>query len=176
MRVQDYLIVEARLKDEMKNLDGVLARLTRLGLYPEIATAAVGGFALTDENAARIVGSYLQDFYNCFENMAKVVARSTDGAGQPQGPDWHSELLRQMSTPVRGIRPRLISEETWRTLDEYRRFRHVFRNVYGFVLDAGRTTELLEQLPEAAAGLKRDLAGFMDEMSRALDIPSPGLG
>jgi hypothetical protein len=163
--VQDYLVVEARLKDEMKNFDGVLARLTRLGLYPEIATVAVGGFPLTDENAARIVGSYLQDFYNCFENMAKVVARFIDGAGQPQGPDWHSELLRQM----------LISEETWRTLDEYRRFRHVFRNVYGFVLDAGRTTELLRQLPEAAAGLKRDLAGFMDEMSRALDIPSPGL-
>lgn len=88
--------------------------MVALGLYPEIATAAVGGFPLSDENAARVVGSYLQDFYNCVENMAKVVARFIDGAGLPQGSDWHAELLRQMSTPVRGIRPGLISEETWR--------------------------------------------------------------
>lgn len=173
MRVQDYLVVEARLRDELKNLDAVLSRLTDLRLYPEIATGAVGGFALSDENAARIVGSYLQDVYNCFENMAKVVARFIDGAGLPQGSDWHAELLRRMSTPVRGIRPRLISEGTWRVLDEYRRFRRIFRNIYGFVLDAGRTAELLRQLPEAVVSLKQDVAGFTDEMSRALDIPSP---
>lgn len=173
MRVQDYLVVEARLRDELKNLDAVLSRLADLKLYPAITAEVVGGFKISDENAARLVGSYLQDFYNCFENMAKAVARSIDGAGLPQGSDGHADLLRQVSAAVRGIRPRLISERTGKLLDEYRRFRHVFRNVYGYVLDADRTAELLSQLPEAAAGLRQDLAAFMDDVSRALDIPGP---
>ncbi|HSW11002.1 MAG TPA: hypothetical protein VLK32_08885 [Bacillota bacterium] len=166
-------MAEARLRDELKNLEAVLAKLTDLGLYPEVMSDRVGGFPLSDENAARIVGSYLQDFYNCFENMARVVARSIDGAGLPRGSDWHAELLRQMSMPVRGIRPGLISDGTSRILDEYRRFRHLFRNIYGFVLDAGRTVELLRQLPGAVAQLRRDVTHFMDAMSRALDIPCP---
>jgi hypothetical protein len=171
--VQEYLLAEARLRDELKNLEVVLAGLEGLGLYPEVSSDRVGGFPLSDENAARVVGSYLQDFYNCFENMARVVARSIDGAGLPRGSDWHAELLRQMSMSVRGIRPELISEATSKMLDEYRRFRHLFRNIYGFVLDARRTVELLRQLPEAVALLRRDANAFMEAMSRTLDIPSP---
>lgn len=170
MKVQDYLVVEGRLNEELKNLDVVLAHLEKLGLYPKVQTDCVGSFPVTDENAARVIGSYLQDFYNCFENMARVIARWIDGTAVPQGPDWHAELLRQMSASVRGVRPSLISEKTYKMMDEYRRFRHVFRNIYGFVLDPSRTMELLEQLPEAVASLKKDLTMFLDKMSKALGI------
>lgn len=173
MSVRGYLVAEGRLRDELHNLDVLLSRLADLSLYPVISARAVGGFPLTNENAARVVGSYLQDFYNCFESMAKAVVRSVDGVGLPEGSDWHSELLRQMSTPVRGVRPALITSETAKILDEFRGFRHVFRNVYGFGLDPHRTLQLLSRLPAAVSRLKRDVMGFMDQMSRSLEIPCP---
>jgi len=173
VRPQDYLLVEGRVRVEIENMASILDRLQNLGLYPRVCTDMVGGFPITDENAARLVGSYMQDFYNCFENIAKVVARAVDGVGVPEGPEWHAELLRQMNTSIRGVRPEVISDETWRLMDEYSRFRHVFRNVYGFVLDASRTFELLKKLPDAVACLKRDLQSFLTELATAVGIDSP---
>ena len=117
MRPQDYLLVEGRVRVEIENMGSILDRLQDLGLYPRVCTDMVGGFPITDENAARLVGSYLQDFYNCFENIAKVVARAVDGVGIPEGSEWHAELLRQMKTPNRGVRPEVISDDTCRLMD-----------------------------------------------------------
>jgi len=36
---------------------------------------------------------------------------------------WHLLLLEQMTKEVPGIRPAVISTETWTRLDDYRRFR-----------------------------------------------------
>ena len=47
------------------------------------------------------------------------------------GKQWHRDLLIQMSLDISQTRPKIISQETVTNLDEYRRFRHVVRNVYG---------------------------------------------
>jgi len=49
-----------------------------------------------------------------------------------------------MRIEIRGIRPVLISSELAEELDELRRFRHRFRNIYKSRLRADRVGEVLE--------------------------------
>jgi hypothetical protein len=53
-----------------------------------------------------------------------------------------------MMKEVPGIRPAAISTETGRKLDEYRRFRHVVRNVYTHNFDPAKLGTLVNSAPE----------------------------
>ena len=60
-------------------------------------------------------------FYTGVENIFKRVAVELDG--EPvRGDSWH-----RMKSPT-AHRPALLSEELHDSLNEYQRFRHVFRN------------------------------------------------
>jgi hypothetical protein len=59
------------------------------------------------------------------------------------------------------VRPRVLEQETARLLDEFLRFRHLFRSVYGFELGWVRLRPLLERTPLVWAALGRDLQGFL---------------
>ena len=47
-----------------------------------------------------------------------------------------------MTLDIPEVRPAVIDRDLARTLGEYLRFRHVFRNVYGGVLEAERMSSL----------------------------------
>ena len=74
-----------------------------------------------------------------------------------------------MTVDVTGSRPRAISPNTATALDEYRRFRHVVRNVYAFELDPRRIEQLTIGLrpafSQASAELEA-LADFLDGMAQ----------
>ncbi|HEY3857481.1 MAG TPA: hypothetical protein VGO67_24120 [Verrucomicrobiae bacterium] len=75
----------------------------------------------------------LHSFYTGVENIFKRVAVELDG--EPvRGEAGHRQLLLRMKSPAAN-RPALISEELHNRLNEYLRFRHVFRNAYSFDLD-----------------------------------------
>ncbi|WP_141305122.1 hypothetical protein [Moorella sp. E306M] len=57
-----------------------------------------------------------------------------------------------------------IRKETAALLDEYRGFRHVFLNVYGFNLAAERLERLVQKLPETLISLRKDIQIFLDRM------------
>jgi hypothetical protein len=61
----------------------------------------------------------------------------------------------------------VIREETAATLDEFLRFRHLFRNVYGFELEWPRARGLLRRLPEAWNEVEVDLDGFLGFLDTA---------
>lgn len=62
-----------------------------------------------------------------------------------------------MALPIPGLRPPLLSGDTVELLNKFCAFRHVFRNIYGFRLDAGRTLELLRDLNRTVVALNTDL-------------------
>lgn len=62
-----------------------------------------------------------------------------------------------MTKEVPGIRPAVISTETKTRLDEYRRFRHVVRNVYTPSFDLGK---LVNSALELFARTKAELLAF----------------
>jgi hypothetical protein len=110
-------------------------------------------------------------FYAGLERLLGTIARQLDG-GAPAGDRWHRELLQQMALPVPRVRPAVLRGQTVELLDEYRRFRHLVRNVYSWSLDphaVDRLTDGLEQVHEAVRDDLRALATFLREVSAADD-------
>lgn len=101
----------------------------------------------------------LHGFYAGVETIFEDIARAVDDH-VPTGPDWHRSLLLQMSGKTQALRPAVIRPNTRICLDEYRRFRHVVRNVYTFNLRPSRIQELTEELQTCFDELKQDFATF----------------
>src|ERR1035441_2257514 len=106
------------------------------------------------------LAALLHSFYTGVENIFKRVAVELDGepvrgeswdrelfvwvgwgewgGGRVRGDSCLRELLLRMKSPT-APRPALLSEELHDSLNEYLRFRHVFRNAYYFDLDRKST-------------------------------------
>jgi hypothetical protein len=168
---EKYLLLEARIRKEAANLERLERELARYNLFPRIQADSLGGFSLTDEASLRIVGSILHDYYTAAEKIFRIIARDID-CFIPTGEQWHKELLDQMTLEVPGLRPAMLDSKTAASLDELRAFRHVFRNIYGFSLDAGKIRQLLENLPGLSGDLKKDLHLFILRMRHLLGLES----
>jgi len=107
----------------------------------------------------------LHGFYTGVEQIFEDIARTIDG-GLPSGPEWHTSLLRQMTVEIDGLRPAVIAAKTRKSLDEYRGFRHIVRNVYTFNLRPARLQELVNAAPDCLANLTADLLAFADFLEK----------
>jgi hypothetical protein len=105
----------------------------------------------------------LHSFYTGAENIFKRAAVELDGQ-QVRGDAWHRELLLRMKTPT-AARPALLSQELHDTLNEYLRFRHVFRNAYSFDLDWRKMSPLVLRLGETFQKLECALDDFLKNQS-----------
>lgn len=108
----------------------------------------------------RARGSILHDFYNGIERVLVRIAEELDG-GVPQGEHWHRQLVTDMSIAIPGVRPAVIDAALAEALGEFLRFRHVFRNVYDFVLDPDRMRPLEERLPGVLATFRTQIQAFL---------------
>lgn len=79
------------------------------------------------------------------ERIFRQVAATVDNH-VPSDPEWHRELLRQMSVELPGLRPPVLSLASVNTLDEYLRFRHVLRNIYAFSFIPDQIERLVKQI------------------------------
>jgi hypothetical protein len=115
----------------------------------------------------RTVGGILHDFYCGVERIFRHIAVRID-EDLPSSADWHVQLLQRMTTDIETVRPAVLDRKTARQLDEYLRFRHLFRNVYGFDLEWERCRELLDDLPATFERLSQRLKTF-DEFLHTLE-------
>jgi hypothetical protein len=92
-----------------------------------------------------------------FEDIARTIETSV-----PSGPDWHRDLLIQMSVEIPGIRPPSISRSTKLFLDEFGGFCHVARNVYTFNLHPDRVLDLTTKASDCLSSVHEDLQKFID--------------
>lgn len=113
-----------------------------------------------DSFTLRARGSILHDFYNGVERVFTRIAEELNG-GLPQGDRWHQQLLKDMCLEIPGVRPAVIDARLANSLAEYLRFRHVFRNVYGFVLETERMRPLEERLPAVLRAFREQVRAFL---------------
>lgn len=86
----------------------------------------------------------LHNLYSAYEDLFKMVARFFENQIEDFS-RYHTSLLKRMLIEIEGIRPNVLSEESFKILDELRGFRHVFRHAYSYGLDAERIIKLAEK-------------------------------
>jgi len=67
-----------------------------------------------------------------------------------------------MAEEVTEVRPAVISDSVRLSLDEYRGFRHIVRNVYTYKFDSVRIEKLTEKAGPLFARLRAELLSFAD--------------
>jgi hypothetical protein len=150
----DYRSVAARIRQEVPELDRVAGRASRAW-----ALAAAGPEDLFVDATALNVHS----FYAGLERIFTLVAERID-ASVPSGPNWHQDLLRQMTVELPGVRAAVLSPDLFPALDRYRGFRHVVRNVYAYILDPRLVAVLVEDLPDTGERVRVQLEAFADAL------------
>jgi hypothetical protein len=145
-----YSVLVGRIRESLNDLERVVNRAEEL-----LSKAQ----QRNDDGYLDGVALNLHGFYAGVERIFEDIARTLDET-VPAGPDWHRDLLLQMSAAIDGVRPAVISQETRFCLDEYRGFRHVVRNVYAFNLRPLRLQELTQNLRTCHQQLSAELARF----------------
>ena len=152
--IERYAVLAARIRQELASLERVVDRAERgiaaAQARPEEQDLYLDSAALN-----------LHDFYAGLERIFRQVAATIDQS-VPTGPEWHRELLRQMSIALPQMRPQVISEETISTIDEYLRFRHVVQNVYSFEFEPERIEHLVQRLRPSFEQVQAELLAFAD--------------
>jgi len=146
----DERVLSGRLHAEVEELGRVVARAEAL---------AAKAREKSDPDYLDGVCLNLHGFYAGAERIFEEIAREVDSA-VPDGPEWHRDLLVQMSAEVPAVRPAVIDPDTRNCLDQYRGFRHVVRNVYAFQLKPSRIRELIDDLRGCYSGLVRNIDEF----------------
>jgi 3'-phosphoadenosine 5'-phosphosulfate sulfotransferase (PAPS reductase)/FAD synthetase len=154
--------VKARSRESLLETVAQLDRLLEaLDITVREAEAKAKDFARTPPTAfdLRGLGSLVHDFYTAIEDVFELIAGDINGS-LPETLQWHKQLLNRMTLEVPEVRPPVISKGLARTLDEYLRFRHVFRNVYGYMLDWERLRPLLNRIPAVYNRFREEISAF----------------
>ena len=149
-----------RIRGEMTDLEQVITRAEHS--WSQLQQDQFESFAYVDSVALN-----LHSFYSGLEGLFELIARHVD-RDLPTGETWHRDLLQQITKDLPTVRPAVISQETAAAIDEFRRFRHLIRNVYTINLIPDKMSGLIEALPKLWPKLRAELLAFADYLE-ALD-------
>ena len=149
-------IVDERAKIE-KTVEEIRIRLRKM----ESASAE------DMEDLKVLVAMRLALFYTGLENIFQRIAREID-TDEPQGKEWHKDLLVQMGES-RPSRPPVISEETVEALTPILRFRHRVRHIYVFELEPEKTAENGKRVCDLFDTLSAELDTFIAYLEKEID-------
>jgi hypothetical protein len=102
----------------------------------------------------------LHSFYNGIENILILIFKNYDEE-LPNGIKWHIELLDKAFVSNKN-RKFIFQKELQESMEEYLKFRHFIRHVYGFQLEWTRMENLIKQIENMWKILKENLNIFIE--------------
>jgi uncharacterized protein YutE (UPF0331/DUF86 family) len=152
MEPQDRIVVFlAEFDYQVQQINSIYTRLERKVSAIEKQTVAV--------EAVESAGYWMHNLYCAFEDLFKLVAGFWENSLSADG-KFHVQLLKRMLLSIEGVRPALLSEDSYRFLNELRGFRHVFRHAYSYGLDDERVSTLLRKIFDPKSTVIMDLNNF----------------
>ncbi len=152
----------------------------------EVAEARI---AVANRDCPRLTlygaAALLETLYTGVEKTLSRIALAMGGV--PEGGAWHRRLLDDATLDLPKLRPPVLAESTVRLLEPFLAFRHRFRNLYLFDLDASLISPLLTDAAPAWRAAAADLSGFaarIEALADALEqgpsnapqgLPAPGV-
>lgn len=103
---------------------------------------------------------YINQLYTGFEKVFKNIAKTFENTIDEDY--WHKSLLERMALEIKGIRPALISQDSFELLDELRAFRHFFRHAYDVDIDREKFKIVAEKTLKLKKIYKRDINKFLN--------------
>jgi hypothetical protein len=123
-----------------------------------------------DSHVASIAGC-IAGIYNGVEKVLVLLIKYFDGEIPADPKSWHADLLIRAKNENEGVRPPVISEETYNTLDELRGFRHVYRSHYHTNLIPSRIFQRAEDVKKVIPTFLEEFRTFQETME-SLEGPS----
>lgn len=114
-------------------------------------------------SAVESVGYQIHNLYCAFEDLFKMVAHAFENQIQDKS-QYHLELLRRMTISIQGVRPALLSHESYQLLDNLRSFRHFFRHAYSYELDPRKVSIVMQDAKKLRPRYKEDIRIFLDRV------------
>jgi len=108
-----------------------------------------------------------QQLYTALEDLFKNVVRTFENNIDDYS-KYHIEILKVVSIDVPGIRPKLLSDDSYKLLDKLRSFRHFIRHGYNYELDADELNLLQKKLHQSFGGVIEDIDSFKLFLSNLL--------
>ena len=152
------LRVKAELVSDLERLDLLEVKNRR-------AAERIAGGA-RDELDYAALGYTIHNIYSLIESYAHRIAKTFENEIDPL--HWHRDLIERMTLNIETVRPALWDRKTAAGVDELRRFRHVFRNLYQSELDPERLALIQNRLPALLGRFRGAHAAFIENIDRLL--------
>lgn len=147
------IVLRADVVGQMDLIDGVFTKLNArtADLHPD------------DEAQLESVAYQLHNLYSAVEDLFKLIASQFENQVSDAS-RWHIELLQRMKQEIPGVRPALISQETFNLLNGLRSFRHFFRHAYTAPIEFNHLQINLEKAKLVYPSLHHDVKLFLEQI------------
>jgi len=123
---------------------------------------------LAPDRAERIVvAQILENTYTAIETALLRISQGFDNSLSHER--WHADLLDKMLLEKKGVRPRVLSDESHRLLTELMRFHHFKRYYLELDYDWEKLRFLLSVLRRCLPLVRAELSAFRAEVMRGLE-------
>jgi hypothetical protein len=119
------------------------------------------GLTVQDLVRMESVAYQIHNFYNAVEDLLKLIAAHFEN-NIADTVRWHSALLQRMLQEIPGVRPAILSFETFTMLDQLRSFRHFFRHTYETPLDYEQLISNLKRTDQVLPLLRQDIQRLIE--------------
>lgn len=151
MDAKEVMILTTDLTTQMVVIDDVFINLED----------RAQNFNADDVRQLESVAYQIHNIYNAIEDLLRLVAAHFEN----QISD--SALLQRMTQPVPGVRPALLTKDTFRLLNALRGFRHFFRHAYIVTVDPVQLQSNLHKAQQAYQLLHNDVSHFLAQLQTA---------
>ncbi|MBI5185656.1 MAG: hypothetical protein HZA01_08015 [Nitrospinae bacterium] len=148
MGKEKFIILKAEIEAQLIEIEGIYIKLEERKRKRGAA-------------AVESMGYQLHNLYCAFEDLFRIIADGFENHIQDKS-KYHVELLKRMAVSIQGVRPALLSHESFILLDNLRAFRHFFRHAYSHELDARKVRIVLEDAAKLRGIYKKEVNSFMD--------------
>jgi hypothetical protein len=159
-RGPDPELVAEQIDLSFRVLDDMERFLAERRVFPETD--------LAPDRAERIVvAQILENTYTAIETALLRISQGFDNSLSHER--WHADLLDKMLLEKKGVRPRVLSDESHRLLTELMRFRHFKRYYLELDYDWEKLRFLLSVLRRCLPLVRAELSAFRAEVMRGLE-------
>lgn len=101
----------------------------------------------------------MHNLYSAYEDMFKEISETFENNIE-RSSGFHKSILIRMKIEIPGIRPNVLSVDSYDVLGELMGFRHVFRHAYNYSLSVDKMQLLRNRVIEMKPQIDADINGF----------------